>query len=327
MGTDVRYIPIQILETFGYDVVHQSGKELVYICPYCRERNGTPDQRGHLYVNVDNLTYFCQRCGAKGYLGHVDVKGYDFTPNPSDPELMKQIGEIIGREEEKDHLYSLEDSRPLWEFDGSKYETDAIEYLENRGFGFDTIVYYGIRLGNFYSRYRNRVIIPNEITTIDGIDYTDMFVGRAFADVGVDKKGRPYPKYVNPAGDNRRRSVFNLHRIEKGSPIVITEGCITSMSAGSNAVATYGKYVTDIQLKRILGKRPSLVYVALDPDALDVAEELCKRISRLDTVPIKLVVLPDGEDANSLGHLEFMRYVDQARDWDAIEYNIEKALA
>ena len=326
--SDLKYVPVQALERFGSDnFVRMAGKEAIFKCPYCSERRGTPDSTGHLYVDTKNLVYFCFRCEVKGFLGEGDSKGYDFTPIPTDPELMEAIGEVINRNSVSRELYSLEYSKPLIDSTGTPYEMEAIDYLIRRGFDMSVISYYGIRLGSKYSKQRNRVIIPNEIVHgEDGIDYTDMYVARAFGDVGTDRYGNPFPKYMNPFGNNRRESVFNLHRVPEGVPIIITEGCITSISAGRNAVATYGKYVTDIQLRKILSNRPSMIYVALDPDALSTAEELCKRISAVSCIPVNLVILPEGEDANSLGHVEFMKYVAESKRWNPVARNIEKLL-
>lgn len=319
----IRDIPLQVLEKFGDNAIGQSGDELIYKCPFCQERRGTPDTKGHLYVNKKNLMYFCQRCEARGYLGDLETKGYDFTPTPTNVELMNSIGGIISRGNRGQEYYSLKDSYPITEnLKFSIYEMQAINYLYNRGFNLRTIKFYGIRLGDIFSRYRYRIIVPNEIKIIDDTEYTDMFVARWFSAETEDYNGKKISKYLNPRGENRRSSVFNLHRIKDGDPIIITEGCFTSMSAGRNSVATYGKYITSIQLTKILAKNPSLIYVALDPDALDAARKICHRIYQSTDIPLKLVILPDGEDANSLGHEKFMSYLRRSIDYDPVRFGI-----
>ena len=145
---------------------------------------------------------------------------------------------------------------------------------------------------------------------------TDMFVARYIREIPKDAQGKDMiPRYLNPFGDNRRKCVFNLHRIPKGVPIIITEGSLTAISAGSNAIATYGKYVTDSQLKTILSNQPSSIYVNLDPDAYESAVALCDKLLRMTSVPIYLVVLPDDKDANDLGHEDYMKYIINAKQY------------
>jgi len=118
---------------------------------------------------------------------------------------------------------------------------------------------------------------------------------------------------LNPFGENKRKCVFNLHRIPTGSPIIITEGVFSAMAAGNSAVATYGKYVSDIQLRQILNKKPSVIYVALDPDALKEATELCERIlKKSPNTPVHLVNMPDGKDPSDLEHASFMQILLQS---------------
>lgn len=318
------YIPPQILEHFGSDYKGETGDELIYDCPYCERIGKTKDTKGHLYVNTKTLLYFCHRCEAKGYLGDVDVKGYTFEDSPSDVEMMNKLGSLIGRVDSVKE-YNIGISEPLdsSSMKGTIYEYKAIEYLNSRGFSQKVIDFYGMRVGNIFSKYRDRIIIPNQVHFSDKGDLmTDMFVARYFGSNKLDSNGNEIPKYLNPTGESKKNTVFNLHRIKKGDPIIITEGCFTAISAGRNAVATYGKQVSNEQIKKILANEPSMIIVALDPDAIDDAEKLCKRLYSKTGTMIRLVQLPMGEDANSLGHKEFMKYVSESVIYDPVTFRI-----
>lgn len=317
-----KLIDPRIIEKFGDDVVSDNSyPELVYCCPYCEEVKGTPDLKGNLYVNNNNLKYFCQRCGSRGYVGD-SVKGYTFEIDPTSVEMAELLDDILKPDDSIDYCYEIPNLRPI---EG----TDAYTYLINRGFTDGLIRYYDIRVGSVVSKYKNRIVIPNDVVyTEDGRCFTDMFVARYFREIPKDPITHKdlIPKYLNPFGDNRRKVVFNLHRIQPHQPIIISEGCITSISAGLNSVATYGKYVTDVQLYQILSKEPSCVYVGLDPDAYDTAINLCKRIQRLCSIPVYIVNLPDGEDANSLGHRKYMEYLNKSKPFNDVELKIYEIL-
>ena len=57
----MRFLDLSTLKLVGK---RKGDKELRYICPFCKERRGTPDTKGHLYVNLDQGIYHCFRCDA-----------------------------------------------------------------------------------------------------------------------------------------------------------------------------------------------------------------------------------------------------------------------
>jgi DNA primase len=308
----------RIIEKFGDDYVdHTPGsEEYLYKCPFCEERKGSPDTKGNMYVNNKKLLYFCHRCGAKGYISD-DIKGYTFEDTPSDVDMMNTLEDVLGKNDHQEFIYEIPSIVPV-------PGTEAYDYLLRRGFNDFLINYYEVKVGSVFSRFKNRVIIPNRLKVINNKLYTDMFVARYYREIPKDPISNKdlIPKYLNPFGENRSKVVFNLHRIKNGQPIIISEGCITSISAGLNSVATYGKYVSDYQLNQILSKNPSCIYVGLDPDAYSTAVELCRRIKRRSSVDVYMIRLPDGEDANSLGHQKYMYYLGKSRKFDEIELKI-----
>lgn len=308
----------RIFEKFGDDYITTSGSEILYCCPYCEEVKGTPDLKGNLYVNNNSLLYFCQRCGSRGHINDRP-KGYDFEKTPNNPELVSLLESVVLPSPELD-LYEIPDLVPT---EGDRF----YDYLVDRDISPQMISYYNIRKGSVASKYKGRVIVPNQLISKDGKQYTDMFVARYIGEIPKDPNGKPlFPKYLNPYGENKRSVVFNLHRIPVGAPIIITEGVFTAISAGRNAVCTYGKYVTDIQINKILSKRPSSIYVNLDGDAYDRSLELCKRISYKSSAKLYIVRFSETEedtaDANSIGHSKYMRYLSKAKPYNPVELSI-----
>lgn len=109
--------------------------------------------------------------------------------------------------------------------------------------------------------------------------------------------------------------------------LIINEGPINSIIAGRDSIATYGKFVSDIQLSMILKKKPKSVYVSLDTDARDKAEKLCSRIVSLSDAKVYLVELPEvwddekqkmkGLDASDLGKDKYEYYLSIARLYES----------
>lgn len=329
-------IDFRILDKFGDNVVHDYYPELVYYCPKCLERRGKADTKGKLYVNNESLNFQCWACGYKGNLKYRKTKGYHLNEKPHEEgEMQKMLKSFMkGDENKKERIYqddvvymdyAIPNIRP---YPGTPY----YEYLKNRGIYDWMISYYDIRVGSFGSKYQGRVIIPNQVICENNVCYTDMFVARyIWNDIKDPVTGEDrIPKYLNPPGRNKANVVFNLHRISPNSPIIVVEGVMTAMAAGKNAVCTYGKEVSDVQICQILNKNPSCLYMNLDPDAYDVMLELCKRIRKMSRVPIKIVrfMKSDGEhaDASDIGHSRYMKYLVNAIPYDPVKLDFMTGL-
>ena len=326
-----------IIQRFGVDnLVGKSGKdEYIYRCPFCQDNGKTPDLKGKLYVNNKLLKYHCFRCGKAGSL-IVNPKDIElYTPTPSNSELInrleEQVGISIGITTSEDNTVKLNYEIPrFYPMPGSQ----EYNYLKSRGISDYLIKRYDIRIGSVVSKYAYRVIIPNRVIQKDEYsDLTDMFVARYIFDIPEDEEGRELvQRYLNPFGNNRRKVVFNLHRIKDNQPIIVTEGCFTAISAGLNAVATYGKLVTNIQLNQILAKKPSRLYINLDPDAYySDTLKLCSRINRLvPDLPLYIVRFKkeDGEhaDASDISKEKYFYYLRNARLYNPFELRLLSGL-
>lgn len=135
------------------------------------------------------------------------------------------------------------------------------------------------------------------------------FVARAYGDAK--------PKYLNLPTEHalvRRESlVFNCGDIAQKKRMIIVEGVIDAMVLGDEAVATFGKKVTDDQFMKMLRVDSELYVVALDADAVKEAASLYSRFKGMGR-NVRLARMPMRQDASSLGKENAMTYIDHAEE-------------
>lgn len=287
----------------------RGGLELMYNCPFCEHRRGKVDKDKKMYVNVKNLKYWCFKCEAKGSLKVDEFTRTILGKGNSDIykdlfELDKEMsGHPVEEENDGDNTFFIPHNK-------LKPGSMAYEYIVERGISQEDILYYDMREGDLFNpRHFGRVVIPNRVYSNV---FTDMYVGRTYLD--------QEPKYSNPPQSARRSLVFNLHNIPKREPIIIAEGVISAIFTGRNGVATYGKYVTDTQMKLILNNKPKAIYVALDPDAQDQAVRLCDSLVSISDIPIYLIKMPDDDDPADLGYDGFQEYLRSSEQYKSKLY-------
>lgn len=291
-------IPYTISAQFGYNVVSTNGEdEVVYHCPYCASRKGTPDTKGKLYVNTRMFIYHCFRCGASGHItvskniNHNKTYHKDIVNN--DDRLIKSINKLF----DTDDIYKLK--IPLKSIVDSP---QALEYMLNRGFTMEQLLYYDLRVGTLDMEF-GRVIIPNQVSKLI---YTDFYAARSF--IGQE------PKYHNPFGINKSQIVFNLHRIKENDTIILVEGPLTAIAAGYHAVASLGKVLSAEQASQIAQKKPKRIYVNYDYGAEKESHEACKLLySLVPEIPIYEVLMPDDRDAADLSKDEYADRLSHAK--------------
>lgn len=293
-------IPYQIIAMFGPDPCGDNGKdEVIYYCPECISRHGSPDTKGKLYVNTKTLKYHCFRCDYKGQIGrHVKIDYDKIYEEDKDnlevEELIKDIN-IINYGQD---LFDLK--IPIDKVFESK---EATEYLFKRGFTEKQLEYYDMRVGNLNQEF-GRIIIPNQVKKQV---YTDFYSARTY----IDQK----PKYHNP-GKEKSKIIFNLFRQPEDNPIIIVEGALTAIAAGYHAVATLGKTITREQASQIFEKHPSKIYVNYDYGAESFAENACKLLKSMKPdVPIYNVLMKDDRDAADLSYEEYVKCLESAQEY------------
>ncbi len=123
------------------------------------------------------------------------------------------------------------------------------------------------------------------------------------------------PKYNNPTVDitgvGKSFIWYNKDALQVYTHIYITEGAINAETMGDNSVASGGKFVSRYQINELIKSPVERFTILLDPDAIDKAIDLALKL--VDYKRVKVVILPDEEDPNSLGRRKTMNFVYKTR--------------
>lgn len=275
------------------------GNEVRFCCPFCHERGKDEDTKNHLYFNRKSGYFFCHRCEKKGHANWL-TKGFASHSAERKPSRMDLLAESLrldwdwqeAEEETVGEPVGLpDDYAPLFKYPTSQ----AVNYLEGRGIPFDLAVQRGLGFGT--KMRKGRIIFP--VYSMDLVNCV-YWVARSYANLdhlqGCDcflcKR-----RYTN-AEASRGYYLYGMEFTE-GREVCLTEGPVSCLSSGPNAVASFGKYVTDAQIE-LLCDNFDLIQVAIDPDALDRAVELMTTLLGRRK-HVEYVRLPDGKDPNDVG--------------------------
>lgn len=304
-------VPYRITSVFGPDAFGGNGvDEVQFHCPKCIERKGTPDRKGKLYVNVKSYKFICFRCGFKGRIsktGSIDTsKYYENDLEIENQKLSHEIYEAI----EGGDKFKLK--IPVSKVTESE---SATSYLLKRGFSYDQMEYYDMRVGNLNQEF-GRIIIPNEVKNLV---YTDTYSARSFID--------QTPKYHNPCGIKKSEVVFNLHRIREGDTIIVVEGVLTAVAAGKHAVSTLGKTMSRSQASQILSKNPKRIYLNYDYGAEKESHDACELLRSInDSIDIYEVFMKDERDAADLSTEEYVKCLYSAVKYEPVIKELEEII-
>jgi hypothetical protein len=305
-----------LVELLGEYTDH--GDEKSFDCPFCERTGRSPDREQKLWVNETKSMFICYRCETKGPLSYMfNLLGAEQDQVvPKTTELAKRIRRLNGDQVEPDFVAEDDDQNG----DIVDYFVEIVSngctpisvgsvawnYLVDRNVDDQLIDFYHIIDGR--GRYRNRVIVPT-FNTDGTLAY---FVARAYRPIKMKAKDgtlKDAPKYLNPKGHGRKHSVFNLSNAVAFDTIIITEGVFSAIAAGKNAVATYGKLVTDTQVELIANAAAGReVIVCLDGDAHEQTVEVAGRLQARN-VHTSIAVLPLEHDPDSIGPTAFAEVI------------------
>jgi len=295
--------------------------ELSFDCPFCLKRKGTSDTGKHLYVNPSRVLhdstgwYYCHRCKATGPISRLLKNSKSVKSATKWEEFLLSLRSQTKVETKPLVTVSLpEDYTPILK------GTEAYKYLISRSINDEIISEYKIGFGSKNLRNLNkiersryagsgRIIFPD----FDSLGNVVYWVARTY-------KGHKV-KYKNPFVDSRDK-LFNLVRASEYEDVIITEGVISAIVAGRNAVATYGKEVTTTQVSMLSDLKFDKYYVALDGDTLKKdpwsklppsSVRLCELLLRRGC-DVRIVELPFNDDPASVK--DFGSYIKSASKYD-----------
>lgn len=309
------------------------GDELRYNCPFC---SANDDHK--LYLNIgggarDGL-WHCFKCGSRGnppsfvmqlygisYREAIEeLQAYDYDPEQkwvspqtlglTDEEyLLLALKNEIQPKEELEHTY-VAPPLPM----GYKRLVDNLQnpeaypfllYAHSRGFSLQDIARHNI--GYLTHSVVNlpsgkTLTLNNHLVFLSHDDSGNYIYWNTRA---ID--GSSFVKSINaPSMDgeySKSTVVFNLNIAKKTPFIVINEGVPDALTVGESGVATFGKQVTEEQVKAILKNihPEQKIYILLDNDAKAQITSLAEKlyVNHKNTF---IVINPVGDDANKMGH-------------------------
>jgi len=270
-----------------------SGYDYDCMCPWCQEEGRKfSDYKLSVSTTPGKRIFHCYRCNRSGTLNTLlrmflpasevfEMLKEDLT---KEPEEYKQIVEP--------DLFNLDAiSRPI-----TKFHTEAIKYLSDRGISESVIGKYGLRLGEKF--YSDRIVLP----IFNDFGDCVYFTARDY----LCREGQQ--KYLNPFGGNKGNVVWNLNNAREQDRLILTEGIFDGIAVGNISEATpiagLGKSLSDTQIDLIANKKPCEVILCYDPDVS--TKELNTQVKRLEAAGLYVSVMRITEgDPNecSLEHL------------------------
>lgn len=272
-------------------------------CPACNKE----DKYG---VNISRNTSNCFKCGYHKRPLEV-VMELEGIETYRETLVFLETGKFDGYEfkEEKVELRShkhfyLPDNFKLLSQGNSQLSDSARSYIKNRGFDINEMS----RKGWGYcgeGTHMGYIIIP--FYNNSSLTY---YHARNFLSYG--------PKYNNPnvdvTGIGKAVIWYNHDALSMYDMVYITEGVFNAETMGDNAIASGGKYVSKYQVNQLIKSPVKRFIILLDPDAIDRAIELA--LALVDFKMVKVVVLPENEDTNSLGRKKTMQLIYNTRYQD-----------
>jgi len=177
-----------------------------------------------------------------------------------------------------------------------------LPYCEKRGITADDVRYFGLVYCDT-GRYRNRLVFP--VWENNKLMY---YQARAMWDA---QPGEQYVKSLNPpkipgaAGPSD--VLMNLESAKHYPRVAITEGPIDCIHAGVDAVCTFGKKISDTQIKKLVYagvKAVDLMWDGPSPSEPKGAwPEMLQAATRLSGIfDLRLVFLPQGDPGDYSRH-------------------------
>jgi hypothetical protein len=271
--------------------------EVKYYCPFCNH------YKKKLQVNLDiNNTirfgkWHCWVCNAKGNNILTLVKKI----NNNDKVINKlhrilselKVDHTINYQMVADNVNSIiklpNEFISLSKPSNSIEYKNAFKYVTNvRGLSIGDIINYNLGYCEL-GEYARRIIIPS----YDSNNILNYFVSRyyyEYENVFSNYKNPPYSKDI----------VVFENKINWLEPIILVEGVFDAITLKRNTIPLLGKTIQSTLFERILTKKPPLIYIALDNDALESSILLAEQLINIG-VTTKLIVLPN-KDPSTLGY-------------------------
>lgn len=256
--TDLRSILHVVKET-------RSGQYIIDHCPWCSKEN-------HFYVNKKNQLFDCKKCGVTGsiykLLKHLDKtyllgeKSVEFTEQIK--SIRQSLQDELGTEQQLEEL-------PKRSMPPGFRICVANKYLTSRGITRKDCKRYRIGETTVVFKYQKYILFPiYDNGEIRG------FVGR----YGNKVVPRDRLRYNNSLDTDFASLLYGYDEIVSGETetVIIVEGVFDKISCDKKlglwddnsvkCVCTFGKKISDIQIRKLIAKNVTNIILSWDFDAL-----------------------------------------------------------
>lgn len=292
-----------LVDHLGDVLVASNGNEYRFCCPYEHFDSAgreTPDTKYRLYVNATKQKWFCQRCARGGsvkfLLSKMNVEVADTALTRWDRVIADLRG--IALPEPNTAVPPPSPAYPCEVYE-VRPKTEAHRYLLQRGLRPSDIPFYSIVAGTGY--WQDRVFVP----TFGADGELAYWNARLF-------RGDHPAKYLNPKVP-KSHLVFNIANV--GDTAIICEGVFSAIGAGRSATATFGKYMSPLQLRTLAATGARRFVFAVESDARKISHANARKLSSLVGSDREVLIahLPAGEDPISLDEVEWGMLLEEAK--------------
>lgn len=236
-------------------------------CPFCGKEH-------HFYIAKETQLFDCKKCGEFGNIYKL-LKQLDKTyliggATVKERDVLKSVRVMISEalaEDEGEVTVLPEVKLPV----GFKTSRKSTQYLLDRGLTAEDCIRYNIGSTDLYRKFQNYVIIP---IYDDGV--IKGFVGR----YGGKKVPKNRLRYNNSVGTQFSSLLFGYDEINGGTiSVILVEGIFDKIAVDKflnlwssdevKCVCTFGKKISDEQIKKLIVKGVSNVIMLYDFDALN----------------------------------------------------------
>jgi DNA primase len=211
--------------------------------------------------------------------------------------------------EEDDEFDSLIVPLPLLAQPAYYYHS-ALGYLLKRGLTLQQVFDYEIHYCK-RGKFGGRIIFPVRDLVGNLVGYTSRGIF----------KWSSQPKYKTPSSFSISSCLYGGDLIKEDCEnLIIVEGPFDKINVGENCVATFGKQMSKTQLRAILDLTPKSISLVYDADAKDSIISTAALLSHY--VPVKVVMLPEGEDPASLPRRKVISLIQQAPYYRSIDWSV-----
>lgn len=311
--------------------------QIQFNCPCCIEEKGEREKgKFNLEVNIVKNVYRCWSCGEYNDNMHGSIK--KLFRIYANEKLWNDYISIIN-DFRKSKLYQIHfknDELKLTDFVFLKEEVSlpniyrpfkengynpkaALEYLTNRGIGWDIINKYHIGYTLFDSKQKElstRIIIPS----YDEFNDLNYWTGREYSGF----KGKQ--KYYNPKVE-RKEIIFNEHLIQWDADINLCEGPMDAIVL-PNSIPLLGKALKpEFKIYDCLMKYANAnINIFLDGDAYNDVKKIYKLLNqgrlknRIKYIPVSSELDPS-EIYEKFGKKGIIEHLKNAKNIEEIELN------